>query len=87
MKDTLKQISNLVERLEHWLDALVQELSLQNLFIQRASYTKYILRGNMGIDHGGLESLMAGQFLNRPNLRAIMSIIESIFNNKSTIIR
>jgi hypothetical protein len=41
----------------------------------------------MDIDHGGLGSLIAGQFLNRPNLRAIMPIIESIFNNKSAIIR
>jgi len=41
----------------------------------------------MGVDHGGLESLMAEQFLNHPNLRAIMPIIESILNNKSAIIR
>ena len=41
----------------------------------------------MGVDHGGLEFLMAEQFLNGPDLRAIMPIIESIFNNKSGIIR
>jgi hypothetical protein len=39
------------------------------------------------VDHGGLEFLMADQFLNRPNLMAIMPIIESVFNNKSGIIR
>jgi hypothetical protein len=60
---------------------------IKKLFIQRTSYTKDILRGNMGVDHGGLEFLMAEQFLNGPNLRAIMPIIESIFNNKSAIIR
>jgi len=41
----------------------------------------------MGVDHGGLEFLMAEQSLNRHNLRAIMPIIESIFNNKSGINR
>jgi hypothetical protein len=41
----------------------------------------------MCVDHGGLEFLMAEQFLNCPNLRAIMPIIKSIFNNKSGIIR
>jgi len=60
---------------------------IKKLFIQRASQTQNILLRHMGIDHGGLEFLMADQFLNRPNLRAIMAIIESIFNNKSGIIR
>jgi hypothetical protein len=62
-------------------------LSLKKLSIQGTPYTQYVFGCDMGVDHGGLESLMAEQFLNRPDLRAIMPIIESILNNKSAIIR
>jgi hypothetical protein len=52
------------------------------------SLPEYFLKPHeWSVDHGGLEFLMAEQFLNRPNLRAIMPIIESILNNKSGIIR
>jgi len=56
---------------------------IKKLFIQRTSYTKDILRGNMGVDHGHLKIPVLQQLLNRPNLMAIMPIIESVFNNKS----
>ncbi len=72
MKEAFKQISNLIERFDPWLEALAQEPSLQKLFIQRTSDTEYVLRGHMGINHRGLEILVTKQFLDGPDVISII---------------